>query len=237
MDLKNRVAVITGGGRGIGRAIAIALAKGGADVVLCARTQSQINQVAEEIEALGGRALPIPVDISEEDEVNRMAEEVNAAFNHIDLLVNNAGVLYRAPIWKLDVEKWQQTIDIILKGTFLCTKAFVGKMINQGSGQIINISSTAGKKGSATRSAYCAAKFGIMGFTEALAAEVGEYGIRVNVICPGFVDTEMARDITPEEDSSKWMSADDIAQAVLFLILQPERALTAELVVNNPYRG
>jgi len=199
--LKNKVAIITGGGRGIGRATALALAGAGADVVIVARSRRAIEAVAEEVRASGGQALAIPADVSDPASVDLMVVQTLRASGRIDILINNAGVL--APIgmtWEVPPFIWQRNININLGGVFLCAQAVLPHMIHQDPagdvrGKIINVSSGAADQVVIGWSAYCAAKAGVDQFTRVLAAEVESYGIMVNSAHPGIVDTQMQSEI------------------------------------------
>jgi NAD(P)-dependent dehydrogenase (short-subunit alcohol dehydrogenase family) len=192
MQLDGRVAIVTGGGYGIGRAIALALAKEGADVVVAARTESALKKVAKEIESLGRKSLAIVTDLLQPDQPMAMVEKTLAKFGKVDILVNNAGA--EGPISnvaEMDLKGWNDLLAVNLTGVMLCSRYVLEKcMIPRKSGVIINISSAAGRKGLPTRSAYSSSKFAIIGFTQSLASEVGRYGIRVNAIAPGAVEGE-----------------------------------------------
>ena len=184
------VSVVTGGGRGIGRAIALAL--GGPDtlVAVAGRTRSQLDVVAHELEAKGGRALPIEVDLTSEASVERAGEALRAAAPRVDVLVNNAGVGGGEPVAGSDIERWRRTVDTNVTGTYLVTRAVLPLMGS--GGRIINQSSVLGRFGVPGYTAYCASKHAVIGFTRALALELAPHQITVNAICPGWVDTEMA---------------------------------------------
>jgi NAD(P)-dependent dehydrogenase (short-subunit alcohol dehydrogenase family) len=184
------VSVVTGGGRGIGRAIALAL--GGPDtlVAVAGRTRSQLDAVARELEAKGGRALPIEVDLTSEASVGRAGEELRAAAPRVDVLVNNAGVGGGEPVAGSDIERWRRTVDTNVTGTYLVTRAVLPLMGS--GGRIINQASVLGRFGVPGYTAYCASKHAVIGFTRALALELAPRQITVNAICPGWVDTEMA---------------------------------------------
>lgn len=197
MRLKDRVAVVTGGGRGIGRAIALAFAREGAAVVVAARSRDEVERVAREIEDAGGRARGVSVDVSRSADVAGLAETALSAFGAVEILVNGAGVHRIAPLAELDEATWTQIIDVNLHGPFRCIKAVLPGMLERNWGRIINVSSVLGKIGAPFTAAYTASKHGLIGLTRALAWELGRTGITVNAICPGLVDTAMTRETIP----------------------------------------
>jgi NAD(P)-dependent dehydrogenase (short-subunit alcohol dehydrogenase family) len=191
VKLKNRVAIITGASMGIGKAISLAFANEGAAVVVAARDLSRLEEVAKDIKVRGGRAKAIPTDISNPEQVKQMVAQAISEFGQIDILVNNAAA--HAPganVVDLNLDDWNKLIMVNLTGTMLCSREVLKYMIARRSGNIINISSVAGISGHPTESPYSASKWGIIGFTETLAIEVGEYNIRVNCISPGPTRTE-----------------------------------------------
>jgi 2-deoxy-D-gluconate 3-dehydrogenase len=189
--LDGKVAIVTGGGRGLGKAIAISLAEAGADVTVCARTVSQIEEVAEKIKELGRRALPIKTDVRDSEQVQRMVDQTYEKLGGIHILVNNAGTGYYG--WLLDTSEnaWRRVMDTNLKSVFLCTKSAGKYMVEQKYGKVINIASAAGIAGSPRQAPYHASKAGIILFTKALALEWNRYNINVNAIAPGYFHTEM----------------------------------------------
>jgi NAD(P)-dependent dehydrogenase (short-subunit alcohol dehydrogenase family) len=192
MKLKDRVALITGGGRGIGKAVTLAYAREGARLAICARTASEIEETAKEISALGAECLAVTCDVSLEEPVSRLVEEVQKRFGKIDVLINNAGVMTRpAPIRELEVKKWDYTIAVNLRGPFLVTRGVLPIMMRQKSGSIINVSSSLGRGAYADFAAYSVSKWGVEGFTQTLAAETRSYSIRVNSVDPGYVATKL----------------------------------------------
>jgi NAD(P)-dependent dehydrogenase (short-subunit alcohol dehydrogenase family) len=193
MKLENKLALITGGGRGIGRAIALAFASEGALVVIAARTLSQVETVAEEIEkTFNLKSLGLVCDVSDSASVERMFADVRESFGReVDILVNNAGIAESATVGNTTDELWQKHIAINLSGSFYCIRAALPAMLKNGWGRVINIASIAGKTGAPYISAYSASKHGVMGLTRSVALEVGPSGVTVNAICPGYVDTDM----------------------------------------------
>lgn len=192
MKLKDKVALITGGGRGIGKAIALAYAHEGAKIAICARTPSEIEQALKEIREIKAEAAGWPCDVSLEDPVRELVANAKQQFGRIDILVNNAGVMTRpAPITELEVKKWDYTIAVNLRGAFLVTQAVVPIMMKQKNGSIINLSSMIGRGAYANFIAYATSKWGLEGFTQTLAAEVRSDNIRANTVEPGVVATKL----------------------------------------------
>lgn len=215
--LKGKTALIVGGGRGIGEAIALAFAREGANVAVAARTRAEVEDLADRIRQSGHKSLALVVDIVNESEVNVMVDMVITQFGHLDILVNSAGVSIHAPIEKTRTEDWLYTMAVNLTGPFLCCRAVLPHMIERGGGRIMTIGSAASKKGIPNLGAYSASKFGVLGFSEALAREVKSKGIRVNVICPGPVATRMRARNFPDEDPATIAQPDDLADLAVFL--------------------
>ena len=195
MKLKDKVAVVTGGGRGIGKEISMAMAREGAHIAVASDVEKEVKEVAQQIEKLGRRAISYVMDITRPEEVNRFAEAVVKRFEKVDILVNNAGVVgKRFFVFQSDDAIWRNTIEVNLFGTYYCTKAFLPKMIELQQGRIINIASISGKQASPTNSAYAASKHAVIGLTRTVAAELGLLGltkITCNAICPGVANTGM----------------------------------------------
>jgi len=192
MQLKDKVAVITGGGRGIGKAIAQPYAREGAKLALCARTAAELDQTVKELRALNGEAEGWSCDVSLEEPVKEFIAAVQNKFGRVDILVNNAGVMTRAtPMTELDVKKWDYTIAVNLRGPFLVTQAVLPIMMKQKAGSIINVSSMIGRGAYANFIAYATSKWGLEGFTQTLAAEARSANIRVNSVDPGYVATKL----------------------------------------------
>jgi 3-hydroxybutyrate dehydrogenase len=189
--LNDTTAFVTGGGRGIGRAIALALSGAGARVVVTDRTETGAADVAAQVVERGGRALAVRCDVTDPAAVAAAVARARDDFGPVDVLVNNAGFAESAPITALDENLWNQTLAVNLTGTYLCTRAVLPDMLARRRGRIINIASTAGRVGYRYVAAYCAAKHGVVGFTKAVALEVAAKGITVNAVCPGYADTPM----------------------------------------------
>jgi len=231
--LNDTVALVTGAGRGIGRAICLALARGGAHVVAAARTANEIAAVADEIARGGGRAVPIPVDIAKEDEVIALFAKIRRSFGRLDVLVNNAGIGVYGPVVEFSAADCERIMAVNVTGTLLCCREAMKLMIPRRSGYIINISSVVGFKGYPNQAAYAAAKHGVMGLTKSLAVEAQEYGIRVSAVLPGGVDTEMIRRSRPDLDPSALMQPEDIADAVMYLLSLSDRAAVDQIYIRR----
>lgn len=230
MKLKNRLAFITGGGRGIGRAIALAFAREGASVSLAARTRTQIETVADEVRSEGGVAGAFECDVALFGDVERAFELTIKQFGRApDILVNNAGIAETAPFIKTDEAMWQRHLAVNLTGTYHCSRAALPAMIAGHWGRIINIGSIAGKTGAPYIAAYAASKHGVLGLTRVLALEVAAIGITVNAICPGYVDTEMTARGVENIVARTGISSDDATKALETMSPQ-NRMVTAEEV-------
>ena len=231
MKLQNRIALITGGGRGIGRAIALAFAGEGAQVAVAARTLAQVDEVARElVEQFQVSALPVVCDVSDVDSVGRMFAGVRERFGRgPDIMVNNAGIAESAPIARTDDEFWHRHISINLSGSFYCTRAALPEMIERGWGRIINMASIAGKTGAPYIAAYSASKHGLIGLTRSCAVEVAAKGITVNAICPGYVDTDMTTRGVENIIKKTGRTADE-AMATLLKMTPQNRLITSEEV-------
>ena len=228
MKLKGQIAIVTGGGRGFGRAIALALAGEGADVVLAARTVSEIDAVAEEIRKTGREALAVPTDVSSKAEVQGMFKKAIERFGKVDILVNNAGVAGTSPIPDITEELWDRNIAVNLKGVFLCTQAVFTHMCDRGSGHIVNISSLAGRRAGPRFGAYGASKFGVTGFTGVTAEEGRPHGVKATLIEPGPADTKMRRDYH-KDDLSLLAQPEDVADLVMLVVTQSPKVYTPVL--------
>ena len=190
MNLDNKIAIVTGAGQGIGKAIAIRLAEAGADVAIMDLNTDAAKSVAREIESIGRRSLPLQADVSQAKDVHAAVEQVISTFDRVDILVNNAGIAGRTlPLTDLEETDWDAVIGVNLTGVFLCCKAVIGPMIAQNYGRIVNIASIAGKEGNPTLIPYSVSKGGVITLTKALAKEVTDYNIRVNAVSPAVIQT------------------------------------------------
>jgi len=221
--LEGRIALVTGASSGLGRATAIALARAGADVAIVARSEEELDSVRGEIIKIGRRALALPVDLASVDDTTEAVRQSVEELGRVDVLVNAAGTDTPGTVEALDIEGWDRTLAVNLRAPFLLSKAAFPHMREAGGGTIINISSVAGKKGWANASAYCASKFGLTGFTEALADEGKEHGIRAIVLYPGAMATNWGA-FSPEERQGS-----ELNEAPPTRVLQPERV--ADLIV------
>jgi NAD(P)-dependent dehydrogenase (short-subunit alcohol dehydrogenase family) len=227
--LEGRAALVTGASSGLGRATAIALAQAGADVSLVARSAEELASVQEEVSKTGRRALTLPTDLAKEDGAARAVEQTVEALGRIDVLINAAGTDAPGTVEELDIEGWDRTLSVNLKAPFLLSKAAFPHMREAGGGTIVNVSSVAGKKGWANASAYCASKFGLTGFTEALADEGKEHGIRAIVLYPGAMATNWGA-FSPEERQQS-----ESNEAPATQVLRPEQvALFISWFVASP---
>ena len=230
MKLQDKLAFITGGGRGIGRAIALAFAREGASVAVAARSIGQVEAVAKEVTDLGGKGLALECDVQNTGWVNDAFEKFRAHFGRgPDIVVNNAGIAESQLFVKSDEPMWERHLNTNLGGTFRCTHAALPEMIERGWGRIINIASIAGKTGAPYVSAYAASKHGVLGLTRSVALEVAAQGITVNAICPGYVDTEMTSRGIENIVAKTGKSAEDALEALKRMSPQ-NRMVTSEEV-------
>ena len=226
MQLKDKVAIITGGGRGIGRAIAIAYAVEGARIVIAARSSAQLDEVATEITAQGGEVLAVPTDLRIREEVEHLVQKTVSHFGRIDILVNNAGINPRGLFLDATDEDWEQGWQINVMGVVYCCRAALPIMQQQGSGNIINVGSGMGQVGRSNLSVYCASKAALHGLTQSIAEEVWEDGIIANVLIPGPVKTELSKPAwenseTFRAQSDPWKAPEQVVASALFLATQP----------------
>ena len=239
MKLDGKVAIVTGAGRGIGRATALALAREGCSTVLASRTQPEIEAVAGEVARLGRLALPLGADVTQEADIARMAERTLERFGRVDILVNNAG--FSIPfkdVVDLTLAEWNRILQVNLTGAFLCARAVLPAMIRQRSGKIISIGSLSSFVGFAGNSAYGASKAGLAMFTRCLAAEVKRHGIDVNAVCPSGTDTRLLEEIGLKKGRTNLIRPEEIASVVLFLATADSSAITGTAIetygLSNP---
>ncbi|WP_406844312.1 3-ketoacyl-ACP reductase [Flavobacterium soyae] len=215
-DLKNKNALITGAGKGIGKAIAIALAKEGVNVILVARTQTDVDQLAVEVNKFGVKSLALSADVSDINSINTAVEKALAEFKTIDILINNAGIGAFGKFLELEPSDWERIIKVNLMGTYYTTRAVIPQMIERQTGDIINISSTAGLNGNAVTSAYSASKFAVMGLTDSLMQEMRKHNIRVTALTPSTVATDLAIDLKlTDGNPEKVMQSEDVAELII----------------------
>lgn len=211
MQLNDMTALVTGGGRGIGQGIALALAEAGADVAIADRDIAIARETASKVESLGQKSLALKVDVADVDSVNQLVDEVTAAFGHLDIAINNAGIISIKSVSELSAVDWDRVMAVNAKGVFLCTQAELRVMRPRRFGRIINVASIAGKVGFPDLSHYSASKFAVIGFTNAVAKEVATEGVTVNAICPGIVGTGMWRG--DEGLSGRWRQEEESEEA------------------------
>jgi 3-oxoacyl-[acyl-carrier protein] reductase len=236
--LTNQVAVVTGAGRGIGKSIALTLAREGAAVACCGRTLANVEATVADIVQAGGKATAYAVDVANSAQVTETVENILKEFGKVDILVNNAGVTRDQLLMRMSEEDWDTVLTTNLKGAFLFTKALTRPMLKQRSGRIINISSISGLTGNAGQSNYAASKAGLIGFTKSVAKELASRGITVNAVAPGFIETDMTAVLgTAVHDAVKEKIAlgrfgkpEDIANAVLYLASEMGAYVTAQVI-------
>ena len=241
VKLKGKVALVTGAAQGIGRAVALLLARNGADIAVSDINLEKAEETAKEIELIGPRAMAIRVDVAQFNDVERMVEAILEKFGKIDILVNNAGVTRDKLILRMTEEDWDVVLNINLKGTFNCTKAVVRNMAKQRSGKIVSIASVVGEMGNAGQVNYSASKAGVIGLTKTIAREFAQRGINVNAIAPGYIETPMT-EVLPEkvkEDLKRLIpmerlgKPEDVAEAVLFLVSEESNYITGHVLNVN----
>ena len=249
MELEGQAAIVTGAGRGIGRAIALELASMGADVVVAELNRENGERTAEEVRALGRRAVAIPTDVTRRADLDAMASRTIEEFGRIDVLVNNAGIYRAAPPLEIDDEHWDSVMDINAKAVFFASQAVLPRMVAAGRGNIISLASMAGKLGTTTSLPYAASKSAVISITRSLALSFAADGIRANCVCPGFVQTDMWTQVeqgvsrvlgtTPEELNrqrlaqiplKRWEQPEDVARVVGFLASEKSGYITGEAV-------
>src|SRR3954466_15962517 len=239
--MADQVAVVTGASSGIGAATARALAAEGYAVALAARREERINELCEELSSKGSRALAVPTDVSDPDSARSLIETAKSELGSVDVLVNNAGVMLLGPMLGADLEHWQRMVNVNLLGLMYCTHAALPIMQGQGGGHVVNVSSVAGRVARLGSGAYNATKWGVGAFSESLRQEALNYNVRVTIIEPGYVETELqAHNEHPlvvetmeknKEGIGKVLEADDIARAIVYAVTQPEHVSINEVLV------
>lgn len=241
MKLKGKVALVTGAAQGIGKSIALLLARNGADLVVSDVNLEKAEETSREIEAMGSKAMAIKVDVSRWEEVEKMVESILEKFGKIDILINNAGITRDKLILRMTEEDWDAVLNVNLKGTFNCTKAVVRHMAKQRSGKIVSIASVVGEMGNAGQANYSASKAGVIGLTKTIAREFAQRGINVNAIAPGYIETPMT-EILPEKVKEELKrlipmerlgKPEDVAEAVLFLVSEESNYITGQVLNVN----
>ncbi|MDD5745718.1 MAG: 3-oxoacyl-[acyl-carrier-protein] reductase [Candidatus Omnitrophica bacterium] len=238
MKLKGQVAVITGGGRGIGLEIARGLAKEGADCVLCDVNAEELNNAALEIGKMGVQVLPIALNVTDLSQCEEMVNKVIDKFKKIDILINNAGITRDGLLLRMKEEDWDAVISVNLKGTYNCTKAALKVMVKQRSGRMVNVASIIGVMGNAGQANYAASKAGIIGFTKSVAKEVASRNININAIAPGFIETKMTQALNEDVRAAmlkqiplaRFGKPEDVAQLVLFLVSDASSYITGQVI-------
>jgi len=239
--LQGKVAIVTGASRGIGRCTALELARAGADLVVCARSEAPLKALASEIEALGRKALAVVVDVVKNEDISTLIEQTMATFGRIDILVNNAGITRDGLLLRMKESDWDEVLDTNLKSAFLLTRAVAKIMSKQRSGRMINISSVVGEMGNLGQVNYSASKAGLIGLTKSVARELARRDITVNAIAPGFIETDMTEDLGEKARTElasqiplgRLGQAEDIAHAVIYLASDRASYITGQVLGVN----
>ncbi|TDI71881.1 MAG: SDR family NAD(P)-dependent oxidoreductase [Bacteroidetes bacterium] len=234
MEIKNKVAVVTGAGKGIGRATALALAKEGANVTIASRTMSDLQSLAREIGNVGRKALPVEADLTRESHVKTIIQKTVDNFGGLDILVNNAGIGLFGRVEEFSTQDWDQMFEVNLRGLFLCTRAALPYLKKKNESFIINVASLAGKNSFVGGAGYAASKWGVLGFSKCLMLEERDAGVRVLTICPGSVDTHFSRHSQTKKDTI--LKAEDVSHTIVEAIKMPQRAMISEIDIRptNP---
>jgi NADP-dependent 3-hydroxy acid dehydrogenase YdfG len=239
--LKDRIALVTGASSGIGEATALALAEQGAKVAIAARRKERLEQLAAKLAGLGAQPLLLVADLAAEAEAQRIVRETEAHYGRLDILINNAGVMYLEPVAEADLGRWRNMLELNLLSLIASTQAALGGMRARRDGHIVNISSVAGRVANPNAAAYAATKFGVVGFSESLRREVYKDNIRVSVIEPGMVDTELRehvgheasrRAVNARAGEMRQLQAEDIADTILFCVTRPDYVCINEVLLR-----
>lgn len=240
MKFKNKTVVITGASRGIGKAIALAMAREGANIAINYYLSDEMaQQTVSEIKQIGTNVISCKCDVADQNQVKNFFSKVISSFQKIDILINNAGIVHDKPLMFMNEEEWEHVININLKGAFLCLKAAVKEMVKNKYGRIVNISSDAGLTGDLMRASYAASKAGIIGLTKSAARELSPFGITVNAVAPGFVETAITQKIEKSRREKiiktipmqRFATPQEIAEAVLFLASDDAQYITGEILI------
>ena len=241
MKLKGKVALVTGAAQGIGKAVALLLARNGADIIVSDINLEKAEETAREVEGLGQRALAVKTNVAEANDVEKMVQTALERFGRIDILINNAGITRDKLLLRMSDEDWDAVLGVNLRGTFLCTRAVIRPMAKQKSGKIVNIASVVGTMGNAGQANYGASKAGVIGFTKTVAREYAPRGINVNAIAPGYIETPMTEALPEKakEELKRMIPMDrlgkpeDVAEAVLFLVSEASTYITGQVLHVN----
>jgi 3-oxoacyl-[acyl-carrier protein] reductase len=239
--LKDRVAVVTGASRGIGKSIALLMAKNGAKIVASARNQELLDALVAEIKSFGGEAIAVAGDVSKTEAANNLIATAVESYGQVDILVNNAGITKDGLILRMKDEDWDSVLDINLKGAFICTRAAAKMMTKKRYGRIINISSVVGEMGNAGQANYCASKAGLIGLTKSNARELSKRNVTVNAVTPGYIATDMTDEISDKAKDElsaqiplgRLGESEDVAEAVLFLASDRSKYITGQVLGVN----
>lgn len=231
-ELSGKVAIVTGGGSGLGEATATLLARAGVSVVVADLSKDQAERVASNLNKDGGSCLAVGVDVSDAEQVQSTVDEAVRTFGRIDFVINNAGTDFVLPITEMTIDQWDRVIQVNLRGAFLFAKAALPIMQKQGSGHIINVASTAAKRAWANAAAYHASKWGLVGFTRALGVEGRPYGIKATTLVPGGMRTHFFDKLDPPPDTAKLQDPINVARSILFVLAQPVECAVQEMIVT-----
>ena len=233
MDLKNKIILITGASKGIGRDICFALAEKGSHVIMTSRTESNLIEMESKIRSRGQKATAIPADLSSDDDIDSLFNAITEKFGRLDVLINNAGIGIFGKLEDFPIEDFDRMIRINVRAVYLCCQKALRLMIPEKNGHIINISSVVGIKGYPNQSAYTASKHGVMGLTKSLAEEAQEHGISVSVILPGGVDTEFAYRARPDLDRSILIPPEDISKTVIYILTLSDNSMVDQIYIRR----
>jgi 3-oxoacyl-[acyl-carrier protein] reductase len=232
-DIKGKNILVTGSSRGIGKAISKTIADAGANVIMAARDEEALSKLKEEIISNKGKAIYLTTDLAKEEDIKALFKKVEKDYGTLDVLINNAGFVIPGELVDFSIKDFDRLIDVNLRAVYLCCQHALKLMLPKGSGYIINISSVVGFKGYPNQTAYTASKHGVVGLSKALSAEVQKYGIRVSLVHPGGVDTDLVGKARPDLDKSALMQPEDIAQTVMYLLSLSDRAMVDEIYIRR----